>query len=113
MAAFNAAKENSWLRALFQEIGFAFSDPTTIHCDNNAAICLSEDPLLHERVKHIDIKYHFLRERAESGELKLHYINTKDNLADIFTKALEGAQLACLCGLLGLCGIQEQAVALR
>jgi hypothetical protein len=48
VAAFNVAKENSWLRALFQEISFAFPKPTTIDCDNNAAICLSEDPLLHE-----------------------------------------------------------------
>jgi transposase InsO family protein len=106
VAAFNAAKENSWLRMLFHEIGFTFPKPTTIRCDNNAAICLSEDPLLHERVKHIDIKYHFLRERAESGELKLLYINTKDNLADLFTKALEGQQFTRLRGFLGLREVQ-------
>jgi hypothetical protein len=59
-------------------------------------------------VKHIDIKYHFLRERAESGELKLQYINTKDNLADIFTKALEGVQFARLRGYLGLHEVQDK-----
>jgi hypothetical protein len=48
VAAFNAAKENSWLWALFHEIGFTFPKPTIIRYDNNAAICLSEDPLLHE-----------------------------------------------------------------
>jgi hypothetical protein len=48
VTAFNAARENSWLCALFQEIGFTFTKPTIIHCDNNAAICLSEDPLLHK-----------------------------------------------------------------
>jgi hypothetical protein len=102
IAAFSAAKENSWLRSVFHGINLPFENPTTIHCDNNAAICLSEDPLLHDRVKHIDIKYHFIRERAESKELKLKYINTKDNLADIFTKALESPQFTRLRGLLGL-----------
>jgi hypothetical protein len=102
VAAFNAAKENSWLRTLLQNIGHPHSGPTTIHCDNNAAICLSEDPLLHDRVKHIDIKFHFLRERFHSGELKLKYIPTKDNIADIFTKPLEGPQFLRLRGFLGL-----------
>jgi hypothetical protein len=76
--------------------------PTTIHCGNNAAICLLEGPLLHEWVKHIDIKFHFLHEQAEAKELKLCYINTKDNLADIFTKALEGPQFVHLQKCLGL-----------
>jgi hypothetical protein len=102
VAAFAAAKENSWLRSVFLGIKLPFKNTTIIHCDNNAAICLSEDPLLHDRVKHIDIKYHFIRERAESKELKLKYINTKDNLADIFTKALEGPQYIRLRGFLGL-----------
>jgi hypothetical protein len=98
VAAFNAAKKNTWMCSLFAEINFSIQTPTTIHCDNNAAICLSEDPLLHEQVKHIDIKFHFLCEWAEAKELKLHYINTKDNLADIFTKALEGPQFVHLQG---------------
>ena len=87
---------------LFKEINLSFKTPTIIHCDNNAAIILSEDPLLHDRVKHIDIKYHFLRERAQNNELKLRYINTKDNLADIFTKALETPQFTRLRKFLGL-----------
>jgi hypothetical protein len=102
VAAFNSAKENTWIRMLFQEINRPFQTPTTIHCDNNAAICLSEDPLHHERVKHIDIKYHFIRERYEAKELKLKYINTKENPADIFTKALEAPQFTRLRKLLGL-----------
>jgi hypothetical protein len=48
IAAFNAAKENTWMHSLFAEINFSIDMPTTIHCGNNAAICLLEGPLLHE-----------------------------------------------------------------
>ena len=75
---------------------------TTIFCDNNAAITLSNDPLLHACVKHIDIKYHFLHECIQSQELVVAYIHTKNNLAAIFTKALKPRQFQCLCNILGL-----------
>jgi hypothetical protein len=78
------------------------SGPTTILCDNNATIDLSQDPLLHAHMKHIDIKFYFLCECVQSHELSLAYVNTKDNTADIFTKALESHQFACLQGFLGL-----------
>lgn len=71
-------------------------------CDNTASISLSEDPLLHSRVKHINIKFHFLCERIQSQELAVSYVNTKDNIADIFTKALDVKQFVCLRGFLGL-----------
>ena len=101
-AAFEAAKESIWLRNLLINIGFPQKSPTTILCDNNAAINLSEDLSLHQRVKHINIKYHFLRERINMGEITLKYINTNDNLADIFTKAIEHQCFSRLCNLLGL-----------
>ena len=101
-AAFEASKEAIWLRALLTTIDFTPPSSTVILCDNNAAINLSEDPSLHQRVKHIDIKYHFLRERVQSNEISLAYINTNDNLADIFTKALEHRRFARLRNLLGI-----------
>jgi hypothetical protein len=101
-AAFECAKEAIWLRTLLSGIGFAPPGHTTILCDNNAAINLSEDPSLHQRVKHVDIKYHFLRERVHSNDLKLSYVNTNDNLADIFTKALDTTKFEKLRGFLGL-----------
>lgn len=75
---------------------------TTILCDNNSAINLSEDPLLHLRVKHVDMKYHFLRERVASGEIDMQYINTNSNVADIFTKALPASRFTRLRNILGL-----------
>jgi hypothetical protein len=102
MAAFEASKEGAWLRALFQGINMPCTQPTSLFCDNNAAISLSEDPLLHSRVKHMDIKYYFLWERVIAGDFILHYIHTKNNLADIFTKALEPTKFNFLRPLLGL-----------
>jgi len=59
-AGFEVVKECVWLQALLCGINIPLDGPTTILCDNNAAITLSEDPLVYARVKHIDIKYHFL-----------------------------------------------------
>lgn len=63
---------------------------------------LSEDPLLHTRVKHVDIKYHFLCEHIQSKEIDIKYINTNDNIADVFTKALNHKKFTCFHSLLGL-----------
>ena len=89
VAAFEACKEAIWLCTLLDAIGHQPKTPTTILCNNNATINLSEDPLLHNRVKHIDIKHHFLREHVQSNKITLSYINTYDNIADIFTKVLD------------------------
>ena len=102
VAAFEACKEAIWLRTLLSAVGHSSKTPTTILCDNNAAINLSEDPLLHDRVKHIDIKHHFLRERVQSNEITLSYINTYDNIADIFTKALDTRKFTRFRGFLGI-----------
>ena len=100
--AFKASKECIWLQTLLDSINHTPTTPTTICCDYNAAINLSEDPTLHDRVKHIDIKHHFLREHVQSNEISLSYINTNDNVADIFTKALDTNKFIRLHRFLGL-----------
>jgi len=88
-AAFKVSKEGIWLHTLLNGINHTTTTLTTICCNNNAAINLSEDPALHDIVNHIDIKHHFLHEHVQSNEISLSYINTNDNVADIFTKALD------------------------
>lgn len=103
MAAFESAQEGIWLRALLQGIGIDLTNqPTQIYCDNDSAIALSEDPLLHVHVKHVDIKYHFLRERVQSNELVVLRVPSKENTADIFTKALSTPSFTYLRPRLGL-----------
>lgn len=57
-----------------------------INVDNQGAINLAKNPVNHQRSKHIDIKYHFIRSEVQSGNVKLQYIPTDNNVADIFTK---------------------------
>lgn len=59
-----------------------------MYCDNKSAIAIAKNLVNHERSKHISIKYHFIREVQEKGEIQLHYCQTGEQLADIFTKAL-------------------------
>ena len=89
VAASEAGKEVAWLRQLLAGIGFPQTEPTIMRADNNGAICLSNDPSFHARAKHIHVRYHYIRELVQDNIIKLKYICTKDNLADIFTKPLE------------------------
>nr|GEV83751.1 retrovirus-related Pol polyprotein from transposon TNT 1-94 [Tanacetum cinerariifolium] len=61
----------------------------TISCNNTSAISISNNPVLHSKTKHIDIRYHFIREHILNGDIELHFILTKYQLADIFIKALD------------------------
>ncbi|KNZ81322.1 Copia protein [Termitomyces sp. J132] len=88
MAVFEAKQECVWLWTLLQEIGYDLQDTTMIICNNNVAINLSEDPMLHSCVKHVAIKYHFLFECVALKEIAIQYINTRDNIANLFTNPL-------------------------
>lgn len=59
-----------------------------IHWDNSAAIDISNNPIFHSKTKHISIKYNILKEKVEANEVRLVYVNTKEQIADIFTKPL-------------------------
>ena len=89
MAACAAAQEALWLRVLLADLGVDIVKPISLKEDNQAAIAFSKNPGYHKRSKHIDIRYHFVRERVAAGELTLDCIPTESQLADIFTKALD------------------------
>jgi len=59
-----------------------------INCDNTIAIDLTKNPVLHSRTKHIEIRHHFLRDHVEKKDVIFEYVDTKDQLADIFKKPL-------------------------
>ena len=84
-----AAREVLWTRALLAELNYA-QDSTLVYNDNQACLASIRNPgSHHQRLKHVDIKYHFLREVVQDGTLALDYISTSDNLADILTKPLQ------------------------
>lgn len=107
VAATHAAKEAIWLRKLIGELFPHLIIPTTLYCDNQAALKLATDDNYHARTKHIDIRFHFIRHTVASGALKLVYCPTQDMVADILTKALPKWKVvahATTLGLLRACG---------
>lgn len=59
-----------------------------IHCDNQSCVKLSENPIFHDRSKHIEIRYHFIRDMVQKGAVRLQYISTDEQIANILTKPL-------------------------
>ncbi|GJS05372.1 transposable element [Tanacetum coccineum] len=82
MALTEAAKEGIWLKGLIEDLGFP-QDQATVFCDSMSAICLAKDQVYHDRTKHIDVRYHFIRSERR---IKVEKIGTQDNPADVFTK---------------------------
>ncbi|GKB01459.1 retrovirus-related pol polyprotein from transposon TNT 1-94 [Tanacetum coccineum] len=76
-----------------------------IFCDNTSAIAISNNPVLHSRTKHIDIRYHFIRDHILKGDIELHFIPTEYQLADIFTKTLDEPTFTRLKAELGMLNI--------
>jgi hypothetical protein len=74
--------------ATLRDYGYKLSKVPLL-CDNESAIRIAENPVEHSRTKHIDIRHHFLRDHQQRGDIEIAYINTKDQLADIFTKPLD------------------------
>jgi hypothetical protein len=89
MAASAATQEALWLRMILEELGVSLDRPLVLHEDNKACIAFSKNPGDFKRTKHIDYRHHFVRERVASGDIALEYIQTDDQIADIFTKALD------------------------
>ena len=85
MAFTECVQEATFLQMLLSEI-IPVPIPVPIHGDNQGAIALVKNPIISNRSKHIDIKHHFIREKFTSNFIDLCYVNTDDNVADVFTK---------------------------
>jgi hypothetical protein len=83
-----AACQAVWLNRLLDDIAGAKAQKPILKMDNQSAIALSRNPVLHDRSKHIDTKFHFIRECVEHGRICLDYVKTQEQLADILTKSL-------------------------
>nr|GFB53561.1 retrovirus-related Pol polyprotein from transposon TNT 1-94 [Tanacetum cinerariifolium] len=76
-----------WMRTQLTDYGFHFNK-IPIYCDSKSVIAISCNPVQHSRTKHIDVRYHFIKEHVEKGTIELYFVKTDYQLADIFIKAL-------------------------
>nr|GFB86002.1 copia protein [Tanacetum cinerariifolium] len=90
-----------WMRSQLSDYGLAFNK-IPMYCDNKSAIALCCNNVQHSRSKHIDIRYHFIKEQVENGVIGLYFINTEYQLADLFTKALGKDRIEFLTNKLGM-----------
>ncbi|CAM8890666.1 unnamed protein product [Rhodiola kirilowii] len=82
----NGTAEATWIQSVLRELGVKQKQPPILWCDNLGATYLTANPVFHARTKHIEIDFHFVREKVAQGELEVRFISTKDQLADVFTK---------------------------
>ena len=89
IAAAYCTTQAVWLRSMLAELQHKQEHSTVIYCDNKSAIALAKNPVFHGRSKHIDIKYHFIRDLVKSEKIVLQYCKSVDQVADMFTKPLK------------------------
>nr|GEW47374.1 hypothetical protein [Tanacetum cinerariifolium] len=90
-----------WMRTQLTDYGFHF-DKIPMYYDSKAAIAISCNPVQHLRTKHIDVRYHFIKEKVEIGIIELFFVGTEYQLADMFTKALPEERFKYLVRRLGM-----------
>jgi hypothetical protein len=90
-----------WMKNQLTDYGVKYTK-TPIFCDNTSAIAISHNPVMHSKTKHIDLRYHFIRDHIIKGDIELHFIPTDQQLADVFTKPLDVKTFKHLISELGM-----------
>jgi len=88
VAAGSCCAQTLWMRQQLMDYGLKL-DHIPLRCDNTSAINLTKNPILHSRTKHIEIRHHFIRDHALKGDVEIEFVETQNQLADIFTKPLD------------------------
>jgi hypothetical protein len=88
--------ELAWLRQVLCDMGLFLPSGPVIWCDNTSALALASNPVFHGRTEHIEIDFHFVRERVVRGDIRLQFISTDDQVADLFTKAFSSPRFSKL-----------------
>jgi hypothetical protein len=89
VSAASCACQGVWLRNILDYLKLKQQESTVIYCDNSSSIKLSKNLVMHGRCKHIDVRFHFLRNLTKDGVVELVHCRTEDQLADILTKPLK------------------------
>ncbi|GKA50202.1 ribonuclease H-like domain, reverse transcriptase, RNA-dependent DNA polymerase [Tanacetum coccineum] len=112
-AATAAATQALWLKRLLSKLTYSQEEKVTIQVDNKSAITLMKNPVFHGRSKHIDTKYHFIRECVEREDIQVEFVSGEYQKADILTKALPKIKFLTMRQLIGLKDLTSQRYALK
>jgi hypothetical protein len=102
IAGAHATKEAVWLRQLLSKLGQDMSSPTVLCIDNQSTITIAWNPEFHDRTKHIDVRYHFLRQVVDDGMVELTYTPTGEQVANVLMKGLPPASHNKFKSLMGI-----------
>ncbi|KAL0960995.1 hypothetical protein HGRIS_014931 [Hohenbuehelia grisea] len=102
VSAVSCAQEILWLRNLFMEFGYPITEPSTLHIDNQSAVSVAKNPDHHGRVKHLDLRFYWLRDEVAKGRIAVQHIPGVEMPADILTKALGKEKVLDMVNRLGL-----------
>lgn len=97
-----------WFKRILEELGYDVEGSTVIHYDNTSTIKLSKNPVFYGRCKHIGIRFHFLRDLVNEGDISLEHCGSSDQVADIFTKPLKRETFEDLRSKLGVCSVSDK-----
>jgi hypothetical protein len=106
IAAGSSCSQLVWMKQMLKEYNVE-QDVLTLYWENLSAINISKNSIQHSRTKHIDIRHHFIRDLVEEKVVTLEHVDTEEQLANIFTKALDAKQFEKLRGKLGICLHEE------
>jgi hypothetical protein len=102
VAAASCCSQHLWITYTMCDFGEEYTH-VPLQCDSTSAISIAKNPVLHSKNKHIEVRYHFLRDNVEKGKIASIHVPTHDQLDDIFTKPLDQATFTSLRGELGVC----------
>ena len=104
-ALHHATKELTWLRLLLRDLGYEPKKPMMIYCDNTAAIEIANNPVQHDRTKHIELDRNYIKDNLNSRRLEVSYIKREHQLADVMTHGVPSASFHLSLSKLGMCDI--------
>jgi hypothetical protein len=97
--------EMLWVRNLLSELKLLREGHMNVWCDNRSAICIANNPVQHDRTKHVEIDRFFIKEKLDAGIIKINYVHTGQQIADCLTKGLAAKECNLACDKMGMIDI--------